>query len=118
MITLFLLAFLTVIPTASSDRQQTGCYTFTADNLSKDSLGTVTVSNGVGDNAYFDINATGQYQQQVCFVAYSATIAGISIPYPNTENIPLPNGDVVKASWQSPSLIELSDGTVQERPAQ
>ncbi|MGH2638809.1 MAG: hypothetical protein ACRDF4_05940 [Rhabdochlamydiaceae bacterium] len=101
-----------------------GCSTFTIDNISTDSLGVITVSDGTGDNAYLDVTGSGEYQpqegtlKQICFVASTATIAGANVPYPNSAKIPLPNGDVVQATWQSPSLIEVVDDVISNTPIQ
>ena len=93
------------------------CYTFTIDNASSDSLGDVAI-NGASDYADFYVTATGQYQQTLCFSSVSATVAGTTVPYPNSEKIQLANGAWVAVLWQSPSLVEIDNTTQQNRPAQ
>ncbi|HET6400756.1 MAG TPA: hypothetical protein VFH95_05080 [Candidatus Kapabacteria bacterium] len=93
------------------------CYTFTVDNESTDTLGEVTVS-GATDYTDFYITGSGQYQKTLCYTAVSVTIAGVTVPYPNLANIPLPNGAWVKAGWQSPSLVEVVNETGQDTPAE
>ncbi len=94
------------------------CTTFTLDNTTTDSLGQVTVGDGLGDNAYLDVNGSGQFQTQICFTAASVTIGGSSVPYPNTQNITLAGGAVIGVQWQSSSLIEVSNPVKVNTPIQ
>ncbi|MDP4199256.1 MAG: hypothetical protein Q8922_16025 [Bacteroidota bacterium] len=84
------------------------CYTFTVDNASTDSLGTVTVS-GTSSSQDFNVTTTGFYEQNICFAAISATVNGVNVNYPNSGNVQLPSGVWVKVAWQSPSLIEIAN---------
>jgi|GEM_PF-6370731 len=98
-----------------ADAAPRSCYTFTVDNVTTDSLGDVTISGG-GDHSDFNVTGYGQYPQELCFTAISATIAGTVVPYPNSANIHLSNGAWVTAGWQSPSLVEVMNDAKQDGP--
>ncbi len=93
------------------------CYTFTVDNASSDSLGDVTI-NGVSNYADFYVTATGTYQQTLCFAAVSATLAGTTVPFPNSANIQLASGDWITLAWSSPNLVEITNRTKANTPVQ
>jgi hypothetical protein len=84
------------------------CYTFTVDNASSDSLGTVRV-NGLASYQDFNVDTTGFYEHDLCFAAVSATVNGVAIDYPNSGNVQLASGAWVTVAWQSSSLIEIAD---------
>lgn len=84
------------------------CYTFTVDNTSSYSLGTVTVS-GTGSSANFNVTTSGFYQQEICFTAISVTVAGTSVAYPNSSVVDIGSGTLVSVVWQSTSVVEIAD---------
>jgi hypothetical protein len=89
--------------------------TFTVDNASSDSIGTVSVV-GAGDPVDIHVPSAGYFHGDVSFVPVSVKINNQTVLYPNAGTVVLTDGKLVTVSWQSNNLIDINNQEMQDGP--